>query len=146
MSTFGPAYSGPIDGDRLSKQFDRILALVRDGRWRTLREIGETTKDPPASVSAQLRHMRKQRFGGYLVEKRHRGEPSNGLWEYRLVLERTNDRESNARHPVQFLTEDMRLCLEILRNIYPSLTPEQREPIGKLGQWLASHVQEEIPS
>lgn len=139
MSTFGPTYSEPVDGDRLSKQFDRILALVRDGQWRTLKEIGDVTKDPAASISAQLRHMRKQRFGGYLVEKRHRGEPSNGLWEYRLVVEQTNDRESNANHPVQFRTEDMKLCLEILRNIYPKLTPEQREPIGKLGKWLAAH-------
>ena len=95
-------------------------------------------------LELQLRHMRKQRFGGYLVEKRRRGEPKDGLWEYRLVLGRSNDRDKTERAvPVQFRMEDMKHCLEILRIIYPKLKPEWQAPITKLGQWLATHVQEE---
>jgi hypothetical protein len=64
-----------------------------DGEWRTLSEINEGTKsernplgDPPASISAQLRHFRKKRFGSHLVDKRRRGDDAGGLWEYRLVV------------------------------------------------------------
>ena len=42
------------------------------------------TDDPHASISAQLRHLRKEKFGSYNIEKRPRGDRSNGLWEYRL--------------------------------------------------------------
>ena len=55
-----------------------------DGEWRTLSEIEFITGDPQASISAQLRHLRKERFGGYLVELRSRGDRENGLFEYRL--------------------------------------------------------------
>lgn len=55
---------------------------MSDGVWRTLDQISEVTGDPPASVSAQLRHLRKPRFGAYLVEKRY---VSRGLFEYRVL-------------------------------------------------------------
>lgn len=29
-------------------------------------------------------HARKQRFGSHVIEKRHRGEPANGVYEYRM--------------------------------------------------------------
>jgi hypothetical protein len=68
---------------RLHAQQVRILGLMRDGAWRTLKEIAEVTGDPTPSISAQLRHLRKRRFGSYTVEKRHIG---NGLYQYRIVL------------------------------------------------------------
>jgi hypothetical protein len=59
---------------------------MRDGRWRTLEEIHKTTLgEPVASISAQLRHLRKPRFGSYRVERRHRGDPGSGLYEYRVL-------------------------------------------------------------
>src|SRR5260370_389679 len=52
------------------------------------------TPDPPASISAQLRHLRKPEFGGYAVEKRPRalgkvlrGEDFGTVWEYQLRRE-----------------------------------------------------------
>ena len=57
---------------------------MHDGRWRTLDEIASTTGDPPASISAQLRHLRKRRFGAHVVERQARGDRSHGLWEYRV--------------------------------------------------------------
>jgi len=81
MSTFGPTYDEQVDGERLRKQHERIRNLMIDGHWRTLHEISACLAYPESSVSAQLRHLRKQKFGGYLVEKRRR---AGGLWEYRV--------------------------------------------------------------
>lgn len=78
----GPAYDHERDGARLGAQFMRIFNLMADGRFRTLREISAATGDPEASVSAQLRHARKPRFGGHTVEREHRG---NGLYAYKIT-------------------------------------------------------------
>jgi hypothetical protein len=56
-----------------------------DGGWMTLRELAELTNYGEASISAQLRHLRKTRFGGYVVAKRRRGPPADGVWEYRIT-------------------------------------------------------------
>jgi len=57
-------------------QRDRVLdCLLLSGaeqRWLTLAEISEATGDPPASISAQIRHLRKRQFGAYRIEKRFR--------------------------------------------------------------------------
>jgi hypothetical protein len=54
------------------------------GDWKSLRQLESETGDPQSSISAQLRHLRKERFGSYLVEKRYVG---NGLFEYRIPQE-----------------------------------------------------------
>ena len=79
----GATYDHDRDGLRLHKQHNRVLALMRDGCWRTLAQIAAGTNDPEASVSARLRDLRKPRFGSYNVERRYAGE---GLWEYRIVM------------------------------------------------------------
>ncbi len=81
----GPAYEPEFDQARLTGQILRIQTLMSDGQWRTLGEIEAATGDPQASVSAQLRHLRKARFGAHVVERRHRGDRAAGLWEYRLT-------------------------------------------------------------
>lgn len=80
----GPEYSPAHDQARLSRQHDRVRNLMLDGRWRTLSEISEITQDPPASVSAQLRFLKREKFGSYRVSKRRRGNPGAGLYEYRV--------------------------------------------------------------
>ncbi len=80
----GEVYSPGEDDARLSRQIERVFVCMQDERWLTLSEISTATGDPPASVSAQLRHLRKTRFGSYLVSKRPRGERCDGLWEYQL--------------------------------------------------------------
>jgi hypothetical protein len=81
----GPEYHPPDDHARLSRQHDRVKAIMSDGAWRTLEEIADQTHDPVASISAQLRHLRKHRFGGHTVNRRARGDRSNGLYEYQLL-------------------------------------------------------------
>ena len=81
----GPVYEPQHDHQRLTTQLERVKAVMIDGKWRTLSEIEALTGDPQASVSCQLRHMRKERFGSYVVNKQPRGDRKNGLWEYQLL-------------------------------------------------------------
>lgn len=78
----GSDYVAPRDDDRLAGQQLRIWQLMQDGQWRSLTAIEKATGDPQASISAQLRHLRKPRFGSFVVDKRHRGR---GLFEYRVT-------------------------------------------------------------
>ena len=80
----GSDYVDSRDRGRLAGQILRVYDCVKDGRWRTLDEIHQATGDPHASISAQLRHLRKPKFGKYLIEKRPRGSESGGLYEYRM--------------------------------------------------------------
>lgn len=80
----GSDYVSEIDKPRLSRQHERIRDLMLDGTWRTLDEIASSTGDPAASISAQLRHLRKDRFGGWIIEKRCRADRARGLFEYRM--------------------------------------------------------------
>ncbi len=82
--TFGPAFNAALDGARIHEQMARIREFMLAVEWKTLSEISAATGDPPASVSAQLRHLRKARFGAYTVNKRRRGTPGKGLWEYHV--------------------------------------------------------------
>lgn len=81
----GPEYDPEHDHARLTGQILRVWTLMRDGEWRTLQEIADLTGDPHASISAQLRHLRKKRFGEHTIDRRVRGDRSNGLFEYRLI-------------------------------------------------------------
>jgi len=81
----GPVYDPDLDRARLTKQHEQIRDLMLDGKWRTLGEIAELTGQPEASISAQLRHLKKARFGGYEVPKQRRGNERRGLWEYRVL-------------------------------------------------------------
>ncbi len=85
--TYGPTYDEQLDGRRISDQHARIrgymLTVTRRGGWQTLAEIRAALGYPEASISAQLRHLRKSRFGAYRVEKRRR-QPDGGTWEYQV--------------------------------------------------------------
>jgi len=76
------------DERRLSKQLEAVKRLMLDGRWRTLAHIALATGAPQASVSARLRDLRKEAFGGFKVERRSCGA---GLYEYRVVLPKEDD-------------------------------------------------------
>ena len=78
----GSDYDPQRDDDRLSGQLLRIWDFMKDSKWRTLNEISQATGDPQASISAQLRHLRKPRFGAHTVEKEYLG---NGLYQYKVI-------------------------------------------------------------
>ena len=74
---------------------DVMLSAGQCATWLTLDELAKLTHYPPASISAQLRHMRKPRFGAYEVMKRcrtvnkaMRAEGFGTVWEYSVLQER----------------------------------------------------------
>lgn len=78
----GADYQPKRDDERLRGQLLRIYEAIKGGQWMTLAKIEALTGDPQPSISAQMRHLRKQRFGSHTIEKRY---VSHGLYEYRLV-------------------------------------------------------------
>ena len=81
----GAVYDPALDDKRLTKQMGKVYGLMIDGQWRTLLEISQYIREPEASISAQLRHLRKPRFGSYILNKRPRGTREHGLFEYQLL-------------------------------------------------------------
>ena len=70
---------------------DVLLSARQCETWLTLDELAKLTHYPPASISAQLRHLRKPQYGGFEVEKRPRvagavlrGEDFGTVWEYQV--------------------------------------------------------------
>ena len=69
---------------------DVMWAAARCGAWLTLRELSRMTRYGEASISAQLRHLRKPQYGAFVVEKRVREEETGTgvehgvVWEYQL--------------------------------------------------------------
>ncbi|MGH9743900.1 MAG: hypothetical protein ACRD51_16260 [Candidatus Acidiferrum sp.] len=74
---------------------DVMLSAGQCGTWLTLDELTKLTSYPPASISAQLRHLRKPRFGSFAVVKRcratdkaMRGDGFGAVWEYSVQLDK----------------------------------------------------------
>jgi hypothetical protein len=73
---------------------DVMLAAGKYGAWMTLHELARLTRYGETSISAQLRHLRKAKCGGYVLEKRVRkpevvsSEEHFVVWEYRLTERR----------------------------------------------------------
>jgi hypothetical protein len=80
----GAAYVPELDRERLGKQIRRVYDCMLGGAWRTLGEVSRITGDPEGSVGSQLRNLRMERFGRHKVDRRRRGDPAAGLFEYRL--------------------------------------------------------------
>lgn len=71
-----------FDKDRLNAQQKRVWRVMKDCQWRTFDEIQSVTNDPQPSISARLRDLRAM---GLIVERRRRGGPQSGLYEYRVM-------------------------------------------------------------
>jgi hypothetical protein len=69
---------------------DVLLGATQCDSWLTLHELAQLTQYAEASISAQLRHLRKVKYGRYVVDKRvRRGTvlhdvEHRAIWEYRL--------------------------------------------------------------
>ncbi len=79
----GSDYKHKRDSVRLSGQLLRIWDVMKDGQWRTLDQISELTRTPHSSASAQLRNLRKERFGSHIIEKEYMDD---GLFKYKLII------------------------------------------------------------
>jgi len=97
---------GEYDARRLRSQReiirDVMISAADCETWLTLGELRALTRYGEASISAQLRHLRKTENGGYDVVKRHRegvsperpGTDGRGecVWEYRITRGMRGDR------------------------------------------------------
>ena len=70
---------------------DVMLSAGECGTWLTLSEISALTRYGEASISAQLRHLRKPQYGAYAIDKHvrkggavYRNPEQGAVWEYRL--------------------------------------------------------------
>jgi hypothetical protein len=70
---------------------DVMLSAGECGTWLTLHELAQLTCYGETSISAQLRHLRKPKYGAHVVAKRQRhvdetlrGEEHGPVWEYQL--------------------------------------------------------------
>lgn len=80
----GNTFSAELDGARLSGLLFRVFSALSSGRWMTLQELQEKAGGSLCGVSARVRDLRKPKFGGYVIERRRRGNPKSGLHEYRM--------------------------------------------------------------
>jgi len=102
--------AGEYDARRLRSQReiirDVMLSAADCETWLTLGELRALTRYGEASISAQLRHLRKTENGGYDVEKRQRegvsperpGTDGRGecVWEYRITRDVRGDEMSGT--------------------------------------------------
>ena len=93
MSEFdGETFDPEFDGARLREEMRAVMVVMRDGQWRTFNEIADEIASFAGrryghpGISARLRDCRKYKYGSHTVERRRRGSPYDGLWEYRLLL------------------------------------------------------------
>lgn len=91
----GDTYEREFDYDRLNRQAKAVFDLMSDGAWRSLRGISTILGEPEASVSARLRDFRKERFGGFTVE-RERHPSRKGQFMYRMIREEIKARLSDG--------------------------------------------------
>ena len=78
----GETFDPERDGQRLGDQLAAVFHLMKDGEWWQMTDLAAAVGAPVQSVDARRRDLRKEKFGGHTVEKRHVG---NGLFEYRLL-------------------------------------------------------------
>ena len=91
-SFIGKAYEKPMfDGEsfdkvqdqaRLMSQLARVRAFLSDGQWHTLYDVHRVCGGSESGCSARIRDLKKDRFGGLIIEKRRQ---SAGVWLYRMV-------------------------------------------------------------
>ena len=83
------------NAERMPTQLDVVrqvmLLAAQYGSWMTLEELARKTKFAETSISAQLRHLRKEEHGAFEVEKRRRGSEEalrtntrEKVWEYQV--------------------------------------------------------------
>ena len=91
------------DRKRLEPQMIQIRDYMLTVKWQSVAQIASALRQihpgghfPENSIQAQLRNLRKAKFGGYQVEKRRVGE---GYYVYRVLppLPRTQAEQLNLQ-------------------------------------------------
>lgn len=90
----GASYDSRRDKVRLTGHLQKLYDLMQDGQWRTLAEIESAVQFPQASISAALRCFRKEKFGGFVVDREY---IRNGLHKYRLDISKQMPANTNNK-------------------------------------------------
>ena len=77
----GTTYQPELDFIRLTGQLQAIYNLMRSGSWYSVTNIHEALGFPEPSISAQIRNLRKKKFGGHLIERRR----VDNFYQFRLL-------------------------------------------------------------
>jgi predicted transcriptional regulator len=92
MTVFeGATYDESLDYARLSTQIEDVLNSMLDQKWHMMQDIAASINAPEPSVSAQIRNLRKEKHGGYVIDRRRVGN----TYEYRLDLTATEAKKEN---------------------------------------------------
>jgi len=93
----GKTYEPELDKVRLTGQLKAVYRVMSDGKWYTLHDIqiralrnewisGRVVKYSEAGISARIRDLRKEKFGGFEVQRKR----NQGTFYYRLVIGQTD--------------------------------------------------------
>lgn len=76
----------------LGRQLRRIFDYLSDGEFHSIDSIAECTGTKVTSADAQVRNLRKEKHGGFVVEYRR----IEGVAHYRLVMGGSGNDERRA--------------------------------------------------
>jgi len=85
----GATFTPVLDEARLSSSLQRVVKVMRDGQYRTLREIANMAQCSEAGASARLRDLRKDRFRAEyrVLEVNSMRLAATGTWKYKVVFQ-----------------------------------------------------------
>lgn len=78
----GETYEPERDEPRLLTQLERVARCLGEGGWWSLWHLRTVSKGSEAGVSARLRDFRKERFGGFVIERKR---TEGGGYLYRVA-------------------------------------------------------------
>jgi len=81
---FGLGVPSPVIAQVGGTLLDRVRDAMSDGEWHELSEIKNSCGGSDASVSARLRDLRKEKYGGHTVICKREGGFSNQSYMYRM--------------------------------------------------------------
>jgi hypothetical protein len=67
---------------RLGTQMAAVYKIMRDGQWHTPPEIMARVVGGTAAITARIRDLRKEKFGGFTIERDY---IERGLYRYRMI-------------------------------------------------------------
>ena len=118
----GSDYNPKLDKKRLETQMDQIkdFMLRRGNAFASLDLISNETDHPHASVSAQLRNLRKL---GYVIEKKR---ILDGLWVYRMTGKKTKVKAKPKKYSgiVEWMDDPTRGTYPTGKPIYGNAWPD----------------------
>ena len=81
----GDDYVTDRDSVRLTSQLDKVRVYMEGADYLTVQQISADIQQPEPSVSAQIRNLRKDRFGARTVNREYRGD---GCYAFKLEPKR----------------------------------------------------------